>query len=155
MKAKRKRTTRNERRWREIEKITGPLGDLPPSFKHGLYHLRNRADLPDAEIVRAFQRCGAWLARAKNGIGECECGCGTQMAVEAVNARGQSVWCLDHDVHTRMFRGILHQACNREIASGIRERKWAHVNYVESCDARVRAEGSGVYAANEFLRVVD
>ena len=148
---RKKRTTRNERRWCEIEKITGPLDDLPTFFKHGLYHLRNRSSLADSELVRAFERCRAWLARAKkDGAGSCECGCGTRMAVEAVNAKGQSVWCLDHDKRNRQFRGLLFWRCNLEIGDGDRERKMAHASYALAHEARLPEETAFVRDRDEF-----
>lgn len=152
---RKKRSTRNERRWKEVARIVGPgVHKLPESFRHGLYHLRNRSGLPDPELVLAFNRCKAWLARAKNGVGECEC-CGMKLPIEAVNTRGQSVWALDHDPRTKTFRGILYFKCNLEIAEGDRQRKWAHASYIDAHQARIRSESTERYAANEFLRVTD
>lgn len=153
---KQKRSTRDSRRWKELEKVVGPgIHELPSSFKHGLYHLRNRSGLPDPELVLVFNRCRAWLARARDGIGECECGCGTRMPVDAKNANGNSVWNLDHDGQSKTFRGVLYWRCNLEIAEGDRQRKWAHASYIDAHQARIRSESTESYAANEFLRVTD
>src|SRR5438046_2823582 len=79
---------RQERSWRQVARIVGAgLFHLPEFFRTGLYKLI-RGGLADAEILRAFERCRAWLAKAKNGIGECECGCGTKRPVGAVNKQG-------------------------------------------------------------------
>lgn len=133
----RRASNRRERSWTQVEKIVGRgLSHLPEFFRNGLYALI-RAGLPNAEIILAYQRCRAWITKAKrNGYGECEC-CGTRLPVNAVNAQGVSIWNLDHDPHTKTFRGVLHQRCNREIGDGNRERKFAHVNYIESHKARL------------------
>ncbi len=70
--------------------------------------------------------------------------------MDAVNAQGQSVWHLDHDPKTKTFRGILYQRCNHEIGDGDRQRKWAHVEYVESHEARLPTEAAFVGDGNEF-----
>jgi hypothetical protein len=147
-KSKRETRARRNRAWREVQKIVGSLNGLPASFKNGLYSL-TRAGLPDDEIRLAHQRACSWLARAKNGIGECECSCGTKLPVDAVNSQGQSVWHLDHDPRTKRFRGVLFERCNREIGDGDRGRKWSHVEYIESHEARLHVEADSVYA-NEF-----
>jgi hypothetical protein len=147
---KRETLARRERGWRQIEKITGPgLYDLPEFFRNGLYRL-SRGGLPNAEIVRAYERCGAWLAKAKNGVGKCECGCETRRRVDSVNAQRNSIWHLDHDKHRKTFRGILFERCNRELGDGNRERKWAHVNYVEAHEARLPEETALIRDGNEF-----
>lgn len=140
---------RRERGWREVERIVGPgLYGLPEFFRNGLYRL-GRSGLSDCELIRAYEVCGGWFAEAKrSGFGKCQCPCGTHLAVDTVNAQGQSVWHLDHDPHTKTFRGILFERCNREIGDGDRERKWAHVNYIEAHEARLPAET--VFVGNEF-----
>ena len=150
-KGKNETRARRNRAWREIEKIVGPgLFDLPAFFKNGLYRL-HRGGLTDAEIVRAFERCHAWVARTmENGLGECECGCGTKHPVGAVNGQGQSVWCLDHDPSKKAFRGILHQRCNMELGDGNRQRKWAHVNFIEAHETRLPEEAALVRDRDEF-----
>jgi hypothetical protein len=142
---------RKERGWREVEKIVGPgLLKLPEFFRNGLYRLL-RAELADNEIVRACERCQAWFATAKEtGFGRCECGCDTYRVVNSVNKQGQSVWFLDHDPVKKRFRGILFERCNREIGDGDRQRKWAHVNYVEAHEARMPEETVLVRDGNEF-----
>ncbi len=146
---KRETRARKERGWRQMAEIVGTgLYALPESFRNGLVKLR-RNGLPDSEIVRAYERCGAWLAKAKNGIGECECGCGTKCPVDAVNAQGNSIWHLDHDKHRKTFRGILFERCNREIGDGT--RKLAHVGYVLAHEARLPSESAFVRDRNEFL----
>ena len=146
-----KRSTRNQRRFREVARIVGPgLYGLPLHLQHGLYHLKARAGLPDAELVLAYQRCRAWLARATNGIGECECRCGTKMAVNAKNAQGNSIWNLDHDDRNKLFRGILYWRCNLEIAEGDRQRKWSHATYIDAHEARVQREVSVIAWQTEF-----
>lgn len=143
------RSTRDSRRWAELEKIVGPgVRQLSISFRHGLYHLRSRSSLADSELVLAYQRCRAWLARTKNGIGECECGCQTKMAVDAKNAKKQSVWCLDHDPLTKTFRGVIHERCNREIGDGT--RKWVHAAYVDAHEARLQQDVPVVPWQTEF-----
>jgi len=127
---------RRNRAWREIETIVGAgLYELPEFFRNGLYRL-SRGGLADAEILLAYERCCAWMARAKNGVGECECGCGARLPVDAVNSQGQSVWHLDHDPHRKMFRGILAARCNHEIGDGNRMRKWAHASYAHANEMR-------------------
>ncbi len=134
---------RRERSWAQVERIVGPgLSQLPEFFRTGLYGLI-RSGLPDREIIHAYKRCRAWIKKAKDGFGECECGCGTRMPVNAVNGQDISVWNLDHDRRTKTFRGILYQRCNREVGSGSRARKWAHVNYVEAHEARLREDRDG------------
>lgn len=142
MTRKKKHSTRDERRWRQIARIVGPgLYDLPRSLAHGLYHLKARGGLSDAEIRLAFERCKAWVARAKkNGIAECECGCGMQLPIDAVNRQGQSVWHLDHCKRTRTFRGITHERCNLEIGDGNPGRKQSHADYTRA-HALNRADG--------------
>ena len=122
---------------------------LPESFRNGLVKLR-RNGLPDSEIVRAYERCGAWLAKAKNGIGECECGCGTKCPVDAVNGQGVSIWHLDHSRVHRKFRGILTARCNHEVGDGDRQRKWSHAEYIEAHEARERREE--IVFDNDFQR---
>ena len=149
-KSKRETRARRKRAWREIEKIVGAdLYDLPTFFCNGLYRLR-RAGLSNAVILRAFERCQAWLAKAKDGVGECECGCGTKRPVNAKNAQKQAVWHLDHDPKRKAFRGVLFERCNREIGSGDRERKWNHVAYIEAHEARMAEETALVRDGNEF-----
>jgi len=133
-----------------VEKVVGRgLSKLPEFFRNGLYALI-RAGLPDAEIILAYQRCRAWITKAKkNGYGECEC-CGTRLAVDAVNAQGVSIWNLDHCRHTKTFRGILHERCNREIGDGNRKRKWAHVGYIEAHEARLNNVEHDDVLQNEF-----
>ena len=90
-----RRSNRTDRKVREVARIVGSLRGLPKFFVNGLYNLL-RAELPDAEIILAYQRCRAWTAKAKQrGYGECEC-CGTRLPVDAVNAQGVSIWNLDH-----------------------------------------------------------
>ncbi len=126
------------------------LYDLPSFFANGLYRLL-RSGLPDAEILRAYERCQAWAARAKDGIGQCECGCETKRPVNAVNAQGQSVWHLDHDPHRRTFRGVLFERCNRELGDGDRARKFAHASYTLAHESRLpEAETAFVGDGNEF-----
>ncbi len=85
--SKRETRARQERGWRQVARITGAgLFDLPEFFRTGLYKLI-RGGLADAEIVRAYERCRAWLAKVKDGAGECECGCGTKRPVDAVTKR--------------------------------------------------------------------
>lgn len=72
------------------------------------------------------------------------------LAVNAVNAQGVSIWNLDHCRHTNTFRGILHERCNREIGDGNRERKRAHVGYIEAHEARLKLEHEKV-DRDEFL----
>lgn len=149
MKAKRKKSTRDSRRWAELEKVVGPgIHKLPAFFRHGLYHLRNRSSLPDSELVLAFNRCRAWLARARDGAGTCECGCATRLPVTAKNAKRQSVWCLDHDPLTKTFRGIIHERCNREIGDGI--RKWSHLGYLQAHESRLQPDVPVVQWQTEF-----
>src|SRR6266446_4395184 len=131
-----RRSNRADRRRREVTRIVGSLRGLPSFFVNGLYNL-HRAGLLDSEIVQGYQRCRAWTKNAKrNGYGKCEC-CGTRLPINRVNAQEVSVWNLDHDPHTTTFRGILYQRCNREIGDGNRERKLAHVSYIESHKARL------------------
>src|SRR5882762_2924318 len=100
-KSKRETRARQERGWRQVARVVGAgLFDLPEFFRTGLYRL-TRGGLPDAEIVRAYERCRAWLAKVKDGAGECECGCGAKRPVDAVNTQGQSIWHLDHDKHRK------------------------------------------------------
>ncbi len=128
----------------------GPgLYDLPVFFKNGLYRL-HRGGLADAEIVRAFERCQAWYARAKDGFGECDCGCETKRPVNTVNAQGQSVWHLDHDPHRKTFRGVLFERCNRELGDGDRARKFAHASYTLANEARLPDEAVLVRDRDEF-----
>jgi hypothetical protein len=152
-KSKQETRERRNRAWREVSEIVGSLDGLPANFRNGLYCL-TRAGLPDDEIRLAHQRACSWLAKAKNGIGECECSCGTKLPVDAVNSQRQSVWCLDHDPRTKRFRGVLFEQCNREIGDGDRHRKIAHVDYVLANDARL-AQTDVVQTENEFLREVD
>jgi len=142
---------RKKRAWREVARITGAgLYSLPSFFANGLYRLL-RSGLPDAEILRAYERCQAWAARAKDGIGQCECGCETKRPVNAVNLQGQSVWHLDHDPHRKTFRGVLFERCNRELGDGDRARKFAHASYTLAHEARVpEAETAFVGDGNEF-----
>jgi len=70
-----------------------------------------------------------------------------------VNAQKVSVWNLDHDPHTKTFRGILYQRCNREIGDGNRRRKWAHAQYIESHEARLRLDNSEFVYRDEFQTV--
>jgi len=150
---RRSKPTRRERSWREVETIVGPgLSQLPEFFRNGLYRLL-RAQLPNSEIVRAYERCRIWVAKAKDGFGECECGCGTRLLVGAVNGQSISVWNLDHDKNTQTFRGILYARCNTEIGSGDRKRKWAHVDYVESHEVRLRIDTSEFVCRDEFQAV--
>ena len=58
--------------------------------------------------------------------------------MHTVNAQKKSIWHLDHDRRTKAFRGVLFQKCNRQIGSGNRERKWAHVGCIESHGARLQ-----------------
>lgn len=149
--ARAKSSTRNERRFREVSRIVGPgLYDLPLHFQHGLYHLKARAVLADTEIIFAYERCKAWLARAANGIGECECGCGMKMAVHAKNSQGNSVWNLDHDDRNKLFRGILFWRCNLEIAEGDRQRKWSHAAYIDAHEARMKQDAPVTSWQEEF-----
>src|SRR6267154_3042426 len=149
-KGKNETRARRNRAWREIEKIVGPgFYDLPAFFKNGLYRL-HRGGLTDAEIVRAFERCQAWAARAKDGIGQCECGCETKRPVETVNGQGQSVWHLDHDPHRKTFRGVLFERCNRELGDGDRARKFAHASYTLAHEARLPEETALVRGRDEF-----
>jgi hypothetical protein len=144
-----RRSNRADRKVREVARIVGSLRSLPNFFVNGLYNLL-RAGLPNAEIILACQRCRAWTAKAKrSGYGECEC-CGTRLAVDAVNAQGVSIWNLDHCRHTNTFRGILHERCNREIGDGNRERKRAHVGYIEAHESRLRIEHEK-FDRDEFL----
>jgi hypothetical protein len=146
---KRETRARRNRAWREVSEIVGSLDGLPPFFRNGLYSL-TRAGLSDLELRLAYERCRAWMARAeKSGAGQCECPCGMQLPVAAVNGQRQSVWHLDHDPRTKTFRGILFERCNREIGDGDRGRKWSHVEYIESHEARLHIEADSVYA-NEF-----
>jgi hypothetical protein len=143
---------RRQRSWSQVGKIVGPgLTALPEFFRTGLYGLI-RSGLPDAEIILAFKRCCSWCKKAKDGVGTCECGCGTKMLVGAVNGKGVSVWNLDHDKHTKTFRGILFARCNHEVGSGSRTRKWAHVEYIESHLARLQIDSSSsdCVGLNEF-----
>lgn len=130
----RKRSTRDERRWRQIAAIVGDgLYGLPRSLAHGLYHLKARGGLADDEVRLAFQRCKAWVARAKkNGIAECECGCGMQLPLDGVNRKGQSIWHLDHCKRTKTFRGITYERCNLEIGDGDPSRKQSHADYARA-----------------------
>jgi len=148
----RRRLNRRERSWREVAKIVGAgVQRLPEFFRNGLYGL-TRAGLPDPEIILAFKRCRAWTASAKkNGYGECECGCGTKLPVNAVNVQRKSIWHLDHDRRTKTFRGILYQKCNRQVGSGDRVRKLAHFSYVESHAARLQ-EPHDTDVADEFQK---
>src|SRR5438128_12391471 len=85
--SKRETRARQERGWRQVARITGAgLFDLPEFFRTGLYKLI-RGGLADAEILRAYERCRAWLAKGKDGRGECECGCGTTRPGGAVTER--------------------------------------------------------------------
>jgi len=68
-KSKRETRARQERGWRQVARVVGAgLFDLPEFFRTGLYRL-TRGGLPDAEIVRAYERCRAWLAKVKDGAG--------------------------------------------------------------------------------------
>jgi hypothetical protein len=67
-----------------------------------------------------------------------------------VNAQKVSVWNLDHDPHTKTFRGILYQRCNREIGDGNRQRKLGHASYVEAHEMRLRNAESDFEWSNEF-----
>ena len=150
LRVKHETLARRRRAWREVSYIVGSLDGLPAFFKNGLYSL-TRAGLPDCEIRRAFERCGAWVARVKDGVGECECGCGTKRPVDAKNAQGQSVWCLDHDGQRKAFRGVLYQKCNTELGDGTARRKMAHASYALAHDARLaEAETALTRDANEF-----
>jgi hypothetical protein len=151
---RRSKPTRRERSWAQVEKVVGRgLSQLPAFFKNGLYALI-RAGLPDAEILRAYQRCRAWHWKSKkDGYGQCECPCGTRCAVNAVNAQGVSVWNLDHCKYTKTFRGILFARCNVEIGDGNRKRKSAHLSYVESHETRLRIDNSEFVCRNEFQAV--
>jgi len=141
---------RKKRAWREVARITGAgLYSLPSFFANGLYRLL-RSGLPDAEILRAYERCQAWAARAKDGIGQCECGCETKRPVNAVNLQGQSVWHLDHDPHRKTFRGVLFERCNRELGDGDRARKFAHASYTLAHEARLPDEAVLVRDGDEF-----
>jgi hypothetical protein len=148
-----RRANRRERSWAQVAQIVGPgVYDLPDFFKNGLYSLA-RAGLPDSEIVLAFKRCRAWIKTAmKNGYGECECDCGTELPVDAANAQNISVWNLDHDNRTKTFRGILFQKCNRQMGSGDRARKWAHYGYIEAHEARLRQNEGDVVVRDEFQK---
>jgi len=147
--SKRETRARRNRAWREVSEIVGSLDGLPAFFRNGLYSL-TRAGLSDAEIRRAFERCRAWVARVKDGVGECECGCGTKRPVDAKNAQGQSVWCMDHDSQRKMFRGVLYQKCNTELGDGAADRKMAHASYALAHGARLPDEAVFVRDANEF-----
>jgi len=135
-KSKNETRARQERGWNEVARIVGAgLFELPSSLKNGLYRLHR--ELSDAEVVLAFARCRAWYAKAKvAGYGECECGCKTRRSISAVNSQGQSVWCLDHDKRTRLFRGVLYQQCNVEIGIGDMRRKMAHAGYALAHESR-------------------
>ena len=126
------------------------LYELPEFFRNGLYRL-TRSGLPDAEIMLAYQRCRAWYAKAKvAGYGTCECGCQTKRSVNATNSQDQSVWCLDHDKRTRLFRGVLYQQCNVEIGIGDMRRKMAHAGYALAHESRSPEETALMRDANEF-----
>ena len=144
--------TRADRRRREVERIVSSVRGLPKFFINGLYNLR-RAGLPHSEIIRAFERCRAFTARAnKNGgVGECECGCGAQYPINAVNRQGISVWNLDHCKLTRTFRGVLTSKCNREIGSGDRRRKFAHASYVLAHETRLQIEEEAAQQSGHWL----
>jgi hypothetical protein len=134
-----RRSNRADRKVREVARIVGSLRGLPNFFINGLYNLL-RAELPDSEIILAYQRCRAWTAEAKKrGYGECEC-CGARLPVDEVNRQNISVWNLDHDKHSRTFRGVVDQRCNRELGDGNRKRKWSHAEYVEAHESRLRQE---------------
>jgi hypothetical protein len=134
-----RRSNRADRKVREVARIVGSLRSLPNFFVNGLYNLL-RAGLPNAEIILACQRCRAWTAKAKrSGYGECEC-CGARLRVDEVNKQNVSVWNLDHCKHTRTFRGVVDQRCNRELGDGNRKRKWSHAEYVEAHESRLRQE---------------
>jgi hypothetical protein len=91
----------------------------------------------------------------KSGAGQCECPCGMQLPVVAVNGQGQSVWHLDHDPRTKTFRAILFERCNREIGDGDRSRKFGHAEYVLAHEARLAQIADVMQTENEFLREVD
>src|ERR1700737_3835230 len=104
-----RRANRRERSWAQVEQVVGSgVYDLPEFFRNGLYRLL-RTQLSNSEIVCAYERCGTLVARAKDGFGECECGCGTRLPIGEVNGQSISVWNLDHDEPTKTFRGILHE----------------------------------------------
>jgi hypothetical protein len=137
-----RRSNRADRKRREVARIVGSLRGLPTFFVNGLCNLK-RAGLPDAEIRLAYQRCHLWTAQAKkDGFGGCEC-CGMRLPVSEVNKQNVSVWNLDHCKHSRTFRGVVDQRCNRELGDGNRKRKWSHAEYVEAHESRLRQE-SGV-----------
>jgi hypothetical protein len=151
-KSKSETRARQERGWREVARIVGAgLFDLPEFFRNGLYRL-TRSGLPKDQILLAYQRCESWHARAKKngGIGECECSCQTRQSMDAKNAQGQSIWCLDHDPHRKVFRGVLYQKCNVEVGDGDRARKFAHASYALAHEARIPEETALVRDRNEF-----
>jgi hypothetical protein len=81
-----------------------------------------------------------------------ECGFSDCTEIKTTGTAGDvlSVWNLDHDKYRKMFRGIVDATCNRELGDGNRTRKWRHLEFIESHEARLRIVDGDFVWRDEF-----